>query len=33
MAFSDGQIYVRASYAYDALSKLLGEKNYLFENR
>ncbi|WJX96597.1 hypothetical protein P8452_77779 [Trifolium repens] len=27
------EIYVRASYAYDALSKLLGEKNYLFENR
>ncbi|GAU42084.1 hypothetical protein TSUD_200720 [Trifolium subterraneum] len=27
------EIYARASYAYDALSKLLGEKNYLFENR
>lgn len=33
MAFSDGQIYERANSAYDALSKLLGEKNYLFGNR
>lgn len=31
MTFSDEQIYERANSAYGALSKLLGEKNYLFD--